>query len=111
MLSQPTFFFPFRLPVITMFGRSLLATACLASLVAAQSNVVGSATGFAAGVTGGGDATPATPANIDELVKWLTDDEPRVILLDKEYNFLESEGTTTEDGCRPDSNTCGVSES
>ncbi|KAF4307318.1 putative pectin lyase a precursor protein [Botryosphaeria dothidea] len=92
-----------------MFGRSLLATACLASLVVAQSNVVGSATGFAAGVTGGGDATPATPADIDELVEWLTDDEPRVILLDKEYNFLESEGTKTEDGCRPDSNTCGSS--
>lgn len=92
-----------------MFGRSLLATAFLASLVAAQSNVVGSATGFAAGVTGGGDATPAVPADIDELTTWLTDDEPRVILLDKEYNFLESEGTKTEDGCRPDSNTCGVS--
>lgn len=88
--------------------RSLIATAYLATLVAAQSNVVGSAVGFAAGVTGGGDATPAVPADIDELTTWLTDDEPRVILLDKEYDFTGSEGTKTEDGCRPDSNTCGV---
>ncbi|KAK0662655.1 putative pectin lyase F-2 [Lasiodiplodia hormozganensis] len=89
--------------------RSLLATAYLATLAAAQSNVVGSAVGFAAGVTGGGDATPAVPADIDELTTWLTDDEPRVILLDKEYDFTGSEGTKTEDGCRPDSNTCGSS--
>ncbi|OJD40784.1 polysaccharide lyase family 1 protein [Diplodia corticola] len=89
--------------------RSLITTACLAALATAQSNVVGSAVGFAAGVTGGGDATPAVPADIDELTSWLTDDEPRVILLDKEYDFTGSEGTKTEDGCRPDSNTCGSS--
>lgn len=92
-----------------MLRPSLLAFACVARLVAAQAGVVGSPSGFASGVTGGGDATPAAPADIDELVSWLTDDEPRVILLDKEYNFLETEGTTTEDGCRPDSNTCGSS--
>jgi pectin lyase len=90
-----------------MLAFSLLSVVSVAGLVAAQSGVVGSASGFASGVTGGGDATPAVPADIDELVSWLTDDEPRVILLDKEYNFLESEGTTTENGCRPDSNTCG----
>ncbi|KAL0264081.1 hypothetical protein SLS55_000025 [Diplodia seriata] len=92
-----------------MLRSTLIATACLAALATAQTNVVGSAVGFAAGVTGGGDATPAVPANIDELTSWLTDDEPRVILLDKEYDFTGSEGTTTEDGCRPDSNTCGSS--
>lgn len=90
-----------------MLAFSLLSAVSVAGLVAAQTGVVGSASGFASGVTGGGDATPAVPADIDELVSWLTDDEPRVILLDKEYNFLESEGTTTENGCRPDSNTCG----
>jgi pectin lyase len=91
----------------TMLVFSLLAVVS-AGLVAAQTGVVGSAAGFASGVTGGGEATPAAPADIDELVSWLTDDEPRVILLDKEYNFLDSEGTTTENGCRPDSNTCGT---
>lgn len=30
-------------------------------------------------------------------------------MLDKEYNFLEAEGTATETGCRPASNTCGLS--
>lgn len=87
----------------------LITFAGLIGLVAAQTGVVGSATGFAKGVTGGGDATPAAPADIEELTSWLTDDEPRVILLDKEYSFLKSEGTKTEDGCRPDSNTCGSS--
>jgi pectin lyase len=90
-----------------MLVSSLLAIVS-AGLVAAQTGVVGSVSGFASGVTGGGDATPAAPADIDELVSWLTDDDPRVILLDKEYNFLDSEGTTTENGCRPDSNTCGA---
>ena len=83
------------------------ALACAAQLTAAQ--VVGTPSGAASGTTGGGDATPAAPADIDELVAWLTDDTPRVILLDKEYDFTGSEGVTTENGCRPDSNTCGAS--
>lgn len=90
-----------------MLGAFLVALAFAARLVAAQTGVVGSATGFASGVTGGGNAKAAAPADIDELEAWLTDDEPRVILLDKEYNFLDSMGTTTEEGCRPASNTCG----
>lgn len=72
----------------------------------ALTQVVGSASGFASGVTGGGSATPVTPADITELVSYLTDDEPRVILLDKTYDFIGSEGTTTAQGCRPTSNTC-----
>ncbi|KAF2086022.1 polysaccharide lyase family 1 protein [Saccharata proteae CBS 121410] len=68
--------------------------------------VVGSAEGFASGVTGGGDATPVYPSSIDELVSYLGDDEARVIVLDQEFNFIDSEGTTTEEGCRPASNTC-----
>lgn len=91
-----------------MLVRSLLATvACIANLASAQ--VVGSASGAAKGTTGGGDATPAAPADIDELVEWLTDDQPRVILIDKEFDFRGSEGETSENGCRPDSNTCGSS--
>ncbi|KAH8592886.1 pectin lyase fold/virulence factor [Bisporella sp. PMI_857] len=71
--------------------------------------VVGKAQGFAASATGGGSATPAYPADITELKEWLTDDVARVIVLNKEYNFIGSEGTTTETGCRPASNTCGSS--
>lgn len=76
------------------------------ALVAAQSGVVGSATGFASGVTGGGSATAAAPSDVAELISWLEDSTPRVILVDKEFNFLETEGTKTATGCRPDSNTC-----
>lgn len=86
-----------------------LSHSLLLSLIAstaAAAGVTGEAFGFAAGTTGGGNASPVTPKDIEELTTYLTDDEARVIILDKEYNFLGSEGETTEDGCRPDSNTC-----
>lgn len=89
--------------------RSLLPLAFASLLAHTHAKVTGSASGFATGVTGGGDATPATPADIDELKEWLTDDTPRVIMLDKTYDFSGSEGTKTETGCIPDSNTCGSS--
>ncbi|KAK2623966.1 hypothetical protein QTJ16_006600 [Diplocarpon rosae] len=68
--------------------------------------VVGTAPGFATGTTGGGSAPGAYPADIHELILWLTDAVPRTILIDKEYNFLKTENFTTENGCRPDANTC-----
>ncbi|KAK8202795.1 pectin lyase A precursor, partial [Phyllosticta capitalensis] len=86
----------------------LPAALALASGAAAV-GVVGSAEGFAKGVTGGGSATPVYPSTTDELVSYLEDDEARVIVLNKEFNFIGTEGTTTEDGCRPASNTCGSS--
>lgn len=46
--------------------------------------MTGEAFGFATGTTGGGDAEPVYPADIDELTSYLTDDEPRVIILNKE---------------------------
>lgn len=70
----------------------------LAPLSAAIS-VSGSAEGFAAAVTGGGDADPQVPSDINELKEWLTDDTPRVIVLEKEYDFTESEGTTSGTVC------------
>lgn len=83
-----------------------LATAVLATLVAGAANaatvsVSGEAEGFAAGVTGGGDATPVYPADIEELKTYLTSDEPQVVVLDRTFNFLNSEGTKTETGCAP----------
>ncbi|KAF2124121.1 polysaccharide lyase family 1 protein [Dothidotthia symphoricarpi CBS 119687] len=68
--------------------------------------VVGKAEGFAASTTGGGSAACAIPASVTELKTWLTDSTARCIVLDKEYNFKGTEGTTTETGCRPASNTC-----
>ncbi|KAM5349571.1 hypothetical protein ACJ41O_006076 [Fusarium nematophilum] len=67
-----------------------------ASAVSAQS-VVGTPYGFATGVTGGGDATAAAPSSVEELAEWLSDDTPRVILIDEEYDFTGT--TATDSGC------------
>lgn len=68
---------------------------------AASYGVSGTCEGFASGVTGGGDATPVIATDIDHLKELLTSADPQVIVLDKTYNFLGSEGTTTETGCAP----------
>ncbi|KAH6999310.1 pectin lyase fold/virulence factor [Ilyonectria destructans] len=76
-----------------------------ASLALAQSafgqKVVGAAEGFAQGVTGGGNANPVTPRNTQELMTYLTDKSPRVIILDRTYDFTGSEGKVTATGCAP----------
>nr|WJZ62215.1 pectate lyase 1-like protein [Phytophthora litchii] len=64
----------------------------------------GTAPGLASGATGGGDTDPVYPTTIDELTSYLSDDETRVIILQQEFDYRGSEGTTTEDGCRPLSN-------
>lgn len=89
------------------FSALLGLTAFISSAVAA--GVTGTAEGFAKSVTGGGSATGAYPSDTAQLVSWLEDDVARVILLNKNYNFIGTEGTTTESGCRPASNTCGSS--
>ncbi|KAG3009010.1 hypothetical protein PC121_g9443 [Phytophthora cactorum] len=64
----------------------------------------GTAPGLASGATGGGDTDPVYPTTIDELTSYLSDDETRVIILQQEFDYRGSEGTMTEDGCRPLSN-------
>ncbi|KAF9520297.1 polysaccharide lyase family 1 protein, partial [Hydnum rufescens UP504] len=49
--------------------------------------------------TGGGSATPQIPSSNAELVSWLGDSTPRVILLDRIFDFT---GTmATAQGCKP----------
>lgn len=67
--------------------------------VVASDAVVGKAEGFAYGVTGGGNAKPDYPANIDELKSMLTDNVARVIVLKSTFDFTESEGTETGKVC------------
>ncbi|EEY55541.1 pectin lyase, putative [Phytophthora infestans T30-4] len=62
---------------------------------------VKSAPGLAAGTTGGGSATPVYPTTTAQLVAYLKDAVPRVIVLNKTFDFRGTEGTTTEAGCRP----------
>ncbi|KAL2840770.1 pectin lyase fold/virulence factor [Aspergillus pseudoustus] len=71
-----------------------------------NAQVVGSPSGFAAGTTGGGDAEPQTPSSLDELVSWITDSTPRTILIDREWNFIGTEGTTTGQCCSTRTTTC-----
>ncbi|KAJ6139923.1 hypothetical protein N7471_006409 [Penicillium samsonianum] len=78
-------------------------TAILAALAvrAAAVGVSGAAEGFAKGVTGGGSATPVYPSTTAELVSYLGDSSPRVIVLSKTFDFTGTEGTSTGTGCAP----------
>ncbi|KAJ1304979.1 hypothetical protein OPQ81_000022 [Rhizoctonia solani] len=81
---------------------SLLFKAVITALVAAHGTLaVGTAFGYAAGTTGGGNAAPAVPASTAQLVSWLGDNTPRVILLDKTYDFTNLEGDESGKVCKP----------
>ncbi|KAL1306496.1 hypothetical protein AAFC00_005191 [Neodothiora populina] len=100
-----------RVPSLSLLSVLLAATVSQVSAApaAAASSAVavkGKAYGFATGTTGGGNAAAVYPSDIAELKKYLSDDVARVIVLNKEYNFISSEGKVTEQGCRPKSNTC-----
>lgn len=69
------------------------------SCAVAAVGVVGKAEGFAKGVTGGGSATPQYPKDTTELKTWLEDSTARVIVLDKTFDFTETEGTVTGKAC------------
>ncbi|KAJ6145011.1 hypothetical protein N7470_008906 [Penicillium chermesinum] len=73
----------------------MLYTALLAAFAAHA------AAGFAKGVTGGGSATPVYPSSTSELVSYLGDSEPRVIVLSKTFDFTGTEGKATATGCAP----------
>ncbi|CAD6905907.1 unnamed protein product [Tilletia laevis] len=57
--------------------------------------------GFGAKATGGGNATPVYPQSLHDLTTYLMSDEPQVIVLTKEFNFIGSEGKATGHGCAP----------
>jgi pectin lyase len=69
------------------------------SHIASAQSVFGAAEGFAKGVTGGGSAKPVFPTNIAELNTYLTDKTPRVIVLNKVFDFTTSEGTESGTAC------------
>ncbi|RYP11525.1 hypothetical protein DL765_007757 [Monosporascus sp. GIB2] len=86
---------------------AFVAAALLSSVSALPSSlqpravVSGAAEGFAKGVTGGGNASPVTPKTRAELIKYLGDKSPRVIILDREFDFTGTEGRETSSGCAP----------
>jgi pectin lyase len=75
------------------------ALAGVSRLVSAQT-IVGKAEGFAAGVTGGGNAAAVYPRDITQLKTYLTDKTPRVIVLNKIFDFTTSEGTESGRACQ-----------
>lgn len=90
--------------------KPFLAIVALFSVRTIAAGVSGTAFGFATGTTGGGDAEAIAPSDVSQLTAWLTDDTPRVILIDKEFDYLTSEGKCIDcKCCIPDSNTCGSS--
>ncbi|KAF2642030.1 pectin lyase-like protein [Massarina eburnea CBS 473.64] len=85
-----------------MVASALLKLVAVVGLAQAASVAVsGTPEGFAADVTGGGSATAVYPDTTDELISYLGDDEARVIVLTKTFDFTTTEGTTTATGCAP----------
>lgn len=71
-----------------------------AALLASLTPVTDAAAyGFATGVSGGGSATAAAPSDTAQLKSWLADSTPRVILINKTFNFKGTEGSATGSGC------------
>lgn len=83
-----------------MFSSILLPIALAASSTLAQS-VSGTPPGFAADTTGGAAGETVTPSTVDELTSYLTSSDPLTIVINGEFNYIGTEGTTSETGCAP----------
>ncbi|KAG6580181.1 pectin lyase F [Phytophthora cinnamomi] len=90
--------------VPVLLGALLATLLAHGSFAEAGPGATGSPVGFAAGTTGGGTANPVYPTTIDELSKYLSDEQARVIVLKQEFTFVGTEGKTTANGCRPTNN-------
>uniref|UniRef100_A0AAV1UP76 pectin lyase n=1 Tax=Peronospora matthiolae TaxID=2874970 RepID=A0AAV1UP76_9STRA len=62
---------------------------------------IGSPSGLGAGTTGGAGGEVVYPTTNAELLTYLNDTRPFIIVLNKTFDFRGTEGTTTEIGCRP----------
>ena len=117
LLYQGEPFLPNTFSVITVNMKFSLALFFAAVAVADSPakragtvSVTGSPPGFAYGVTGGGNAAPVYPTDVKNLIELLGSDDPQVIVIDKTFNFIGTEGTTKgticksygafEDGCQ-----------
>ncbi|CAE6397602.1 unnamed protein product [Rhizoctonia solani] len=79
---------------------SVIFSSILAALLCIRgTHAVGTAFGYASGTTGGGSAAAAVPTSTSQLVSWLGDSTARTILLDKVFDFTDTEGSTTGTAC------------
>ncbi|CAE6463489.1 unnamed protein product [Rhizoctonia solani] len=85
----------------------MLSIKSLVFMLFAAKNVlaVGSPFGFASGTTGGAGAAQAIPTSAAQLKSWRVsnslNDVTRNILLDRTYDFTDTEGTVSGAGCKP----------
>ncbi|CAI5738893.1 unnamed protein product [Hyaloperonospora brassicae] len=77
------------------------AALAFAAKNAARAFTVGSPSGLGAGTTGGSGGSVVYPTSNAELVAYLNDTRPFVVVLNHTFDFRGTEGTTTEFGCRP----------
>ncbi|CAI5714948.1 unnamed protein product [Hyaloperonospora brassicae] len=68
---------------------------------AAGAFTVSSPAGLGAGTTVGSGGNVVHPTSNAELVAYLNDTKPLIVVLNRTLGFHETEGTTTEVGCRP----------
>jgi pectin lyase len=73
--------------------RYSVAAAVLAASQATAQSVVGTAYGFANGVTGGGDAEAVIVSSVAELADLLSDDTARTIVIDGKLDFTGTSAT------------------
>uniref|UniRef100_M4BBW2 pectin lyase n=1 Tax=Hyaloperonospora arabidopsidis (strain Emoy2) TaxID=559515 RepID=M4BBW2_HYAAE len=92
---------PHTLPARIVISLVFALASLQCCLTYAASMVTGTPPGFAFGTTGGGNAAPVYPTSIRDLKTFLSDNQPRVIVLIRAFNFVKTEGSTTEKGCRP----------
>ncbi|KAG1693285.1 hypothetical protein DVH05_023749 [Phytophthora capsici] len=85
------------------FHFALAATLALAAQ-STSAFTIGSPSGLAAGTTGGEGGETVYPTTPAELISYLNQTEPLVIVLNQTIDFRGTEGTTTEAGCRPQNN-------
>ncbi|CAE7078844.1 unnamed protein product [Rhizoctonia solani] len=71
---------------------SIFLSSIFATLLCIRgTHAVGTAFGYASGTTGGGSAAAAVPTSTSQLVSWLGDSTARTILLDKIFDFTDTE--------------------
>ncbi|KAF8750303.1 Pectate lyase [Rhizoctonia solani] len=76
-------------------------TSLAVALIAAKNvAAVGSPFGFATGTRGGNGAAQAVPTSAAQLKSWLEDNVTRNILLDRTYDFTDTEGSITGTVCK-----------
>lgn len=87
---------------MTRFQRMYAFAAALALAAKnASAFTIGAPSGLGVGTTGGAGGKVVYPTSNAELIAYLNDIRPFVVVLNRAFDFRGTQGTTTEIGCRP----------